>query len=234
MSRLVAVVDDEPDIVELVSIHLKKALFEVKEFFDAESFLRFIYSTRKLPDLVILDLMLPDMDGLEVCRHLREKEKFFSVSIIMLTAKSEEEDKIIGLELGADDYITKPFSPRELVARVKAVLRRRDKERMKGKKIEIGNIMIIDPETYEVFVEGKKVKLTNSEFKILQLLSSEKGKVFSRSEILNYLWEGEKFVLDRTVDVHIKNLRGKLGRAAKFIKNVRGVGYRLEDEENIF
>jgi len=192
MSRLVAVVDDEPDIVELVSIHLKKALFEVKEFFDAESFLRFIYSTRKLPDLVILDLMLPDMDGLEVCRHLREKEKFFSVSIIMLTAKSEEEDKIIGLELGADDYITKPFSPRELVARVKAVLRRRDKERMKGKKIEIGNIMIIDPETYEVFVEGKKVKLTNSEFKILQLLSSEKGKVFSRSEILNYLWEGEK------------------------------------------
>jgi len=234
MSRLVAVVDDEPDIVELVSIHLKKALFEVKEFFDAESFLRFIYSTRKLPDLVILDLMLPDMDGLEVCRHLREKEKFFSVSIIMLTAKSEEEDKIIGLELGADDYITKPFSPRELVARVKAVLRRRDKERMKGKKIEIGNIMIIDPETYEVFVEGKKVKLTNSEFKILQLLSSEKGKVFSRSEILNYLWEGEKFVLDRTVDVHIKNLRGKLGRAAKFIKNVRGVGYKLEDEENIF
>lgn len=225
MNKLIAVVDDEPDILELVSLHLKNAGFKVKEFLDGESFYRFI-DTQK-PDLIILDLMLPDMDGLEICKYLKRKDELASIPVIMLTAKSEESDKLLGLELGADDYVTKPFSPKELVARVKAVLRRHTPT-AETKKIEIGNILVIDSQKYEVFLEGKKIELTSAEFKILQLLASKKGWVYNREQILDYLWGQEKVVLDRTVDVHIKNLRMKLGKAGKFIKNIRGVGYKLE------
>jgi len=226
MNKLIAIVDDEPDIVELVTIHLKKAMFKTSGFSDAESF----YSSleEQIPDLIILDLMLPDADGLEICKYIRKEDKFSSIPIIMLTAKGDETDKILGLEFGADDYVTKPFSPRELVARVKAVLRRH-KEIEESKKLEIGRIMEINLEKYEVIVEGKRKELTSTEFRILKLLSSKKGRVFTRNDILDYLWGHEKIVLDRTIDVHIKNLRDKLGKAGQFIKNIRGVGYKLEE-----
>lgn len=225
MNKLIFVIDDEPDIVELVTIHLKKAMFKVKGFSDAESFYRFL--DEKTPDLIILDLMLPDADGLEICKYLKKEDKFSSIPIIMLTAKGDETDKILGLEFGADDYVTKPFSPRELVARVKAVLRRRQKAEESG-KLEIGGILTIDPASYEVVVEGRKIELTTTEFRILKLLLSKKSKVFSRYDILDHLWGDEKIVLDRTIDVHIRNLRDKLGKAGQFIKNIRGIGYKLE------
>lgn len=226
MNQLIALVDDEPDILELVSLHLKKAGFEAKGFEDAETFYQFIET--HTPDLIILDLMLPDMDGLEICKYLKRKETFSSIPIIMLTAKGEETDKILGLELGADDYVTKPFSPKELVARVKAILRRQV-QKEETKKIEIGGMVEIDLEKYDVKVKGKRIELTSTEFRILQLLASRKGLVFTRDNILDYLWGHEKAVIDRTVDVHIRHLREKLGKAAHFIKNLRGIGYKLEE-----
>ncbi|MCK4252172.1 response regulator transcription factor [candidate division WOR-3 bacterium] len=224
--KLIAVVDDEPDILELVSIHLKKASFKVKEFSDAGSFLKFL--NNHIPDLLILDLMLPDADGFDICKYLKMKDEFSSLPIIMLTAKGHETDKVLGLELGADDYVTKPFSTRELVARVKAVLRRKE-QKQEGKKIEIGEVLVINLQKFEVKVNGKRIDLTSTEFKILKTLSERKGWVFSRGQILNSLWGEDKFVIDRTIDVHIKHLREKLGKAGKFIKNVRGVGYKVEE-----
>ncbi len=226
MNKLIAVIDDEPDILELVSVNLKKASYRVREFSDAETFFRFLQF--ETPDLIVLDLMLPDMDGFDVCKFLKGKDKYTSIPVIMLTARAEETEKVLGLELGADDYITKPFSPRELVARVKAVLRR-NLPREDKKKIRIGDIVELDPEKHEVEVDGEKIDLTSTEFKILQLLSTKKGWVFSREKILQHLWGDEKMVLDRTVDVHIKHLREKLGKASVFIKNIRGVGYKLEE-----
>ena len=226
MKNLVAIIDDEPDIVDLVSIHLEKAGFEAKGFLNAQDFFDFI--GKNVPDLVLLDLMLPDADGLEICKYLRRKDEFANIPIIMLSAKGEETDKVLGLELGADDYVTKPFSPKELVARVKAVLRRQVKERLE-KKIVIGEKIMIFPEKHEAFVDENRIDLTSTEFKILTLLASKKGWVFTRDQILDYLWGQEKAVLDRTVDVHIKHLREKLGKAAGLIKNIRGVGYKLEE-----
>jgi DNA-binding response OmpR family regulator len=226
MNEFIAVVDDEPDIVDLISIHLKKAGFRTEGFFEAKSFLDSL--EKRVPDLVILDLMLPDIDGLEVCKLLRRKEEWASIPVIMVTARGEEGDRVLGLELGADDYITKPFSARELVARVKTVLRRRSAP-AQSKKIAVGELLILDLEKYEVLVQGKKVDLTSTEFRILKFLASKKGWVFTRDQILDCLWGHEKIVLDRTVDVHIRNLREKLGeRAARVIKNIRGVGYKLE------
>mgnify|MGYP006296476453 CR=1 FL=1 len=224
-SKLIAVVDDEEDILELVSLHLEKAGYNVRSFQDANSFFKFLKFD--VPDLVLLDLMLPDADGLEVCKYMKKEEKFSSIYVVMLTAKGEEMDKVIGLELGADDYITKPFSPRELVARVKAVLRRESKMK-ESQVIRVADILEIDLSKYEIKVEGEKVELTSSEFKILKLLAERKGWVFARDQILDHLGGHDKGVLDRTVDVHIKNLREKLGRAGTFIKNIRGVGYKLE------
>ena len=224
MGKMIAVVDDEPDILELVSIHLKKANFTVETFQDAESFLKFLNKAK--PDLLILDLMLPDSDGMDICRYMKKKEHFSSIPIIMLTAKTDETDKVLGLEMGADDYVTKPFSPRELVARVKAVLRR--KERTEEEIIEIGKILEILPKKFEVRVEGNKVNLTTTEFRILKILAARGGWVFSRDQLLDELWGHDKVVIDRTIDVHIKHLRTKLGKASKFIKNVRGLGYKLE------
>lgn len=226
MGNLIAVVDDEPDIVELISLHLRKAGFRVEGFFDSHNLLKFL--EKQVPDLILLDLMLPDADGLEVCKYLRTKREWASIPVIMVTAKGDEMDRIVGLELGADDYVTKPFSPRELVARVKAVLRRPSSGE-ETKKIEVGGLLVIDLEKHEVLAEGRKVDMTLTEFKILSLLASKKGRVFMRNQILDYLWGHEKAVLDRTIDVHIRNLREKLGQAAGLIKNVRGVGYKLEE-----
>lgn len=224
---LIAVLDDEPDILELVSIHLKKSNFRVKEFAEVEPFYQFL--VRELPDLVILDLMLPDVDGLQVCKYLRGNERFSAIPIIMLTAKTDEMDKIVGLELGADDYVTKPFSPRELVARVRAVLRRRSRGPDTGERTIVIGDVVVDVARYEVRLNGKIIDLTPSEFKILYLLAMKRGRIQTRDQILTFLWGDEKYVIDRTVDVHIRHLREKLGDASYMIKNVRGAGYRMED-----
>jgi two-component system phosphate regulon response regulator PhoB/two-component system alkaline phosphatase synthesis response regulator PhoP len=226
MGKLVVIIDDEPDIRELVSLHLERAGFHTEAFERAEEFWDFLET--RIPDLLVLDLMIPDADGLDVCKLLRRNEAFSRIPIIMLTAKGEETDRILGLELGADDYVAKPFSPRELVARVKAVLRRGD-DPGKEKIQAIAGILTIDPGRYEVRVMGKIIDLTSTEFRILHLLSSKKGWVFSRDQILDFLWGQEKAVLDRTIDVHIRHLREKLGVASFLIKNVRGVGYKLEE-----
>ena len=227
MNKLIAVVDDEPDIVELITHHLKKEGFKVREFYDGEGFLAFITNT--LPDLVILDLMLPGIDGLEVCRTLRRSEKTSSIPIIMLTAKGTETDIVVGLELGADDYIVKPFSPRELIARVKAILRRAQPAR-KTKLFKVGDL-VLDLTKYEVRVKNKKVDLTTTEFRVLAILSEKPGWVLTRNQLLDDLWEDEKIVLDRTIDVHIRNLREKLGETGKLIKTIRGIGYKIESED---
>jgi len=226
LKRTIALVDDEPDLVELVSLHLRRAGFEMQTFLDGRTFLKSL--DRHRPDLVILDLMLPDTDGFEICKYLRSNKEFASLPIIMLTAKGDETDRVLGLELGADDYITKPFSVRELVARVKAVLRRLEAQQ-KIQRLDFGKLLALDFEKHEVQVEGHKIELTSTEFKILGLLALNKGRVFTRDQILDHLWGHEKVVVDRTVDVHIRNLREKLGKAAALIQNIRSVGYKIEE-----
>ena len=225
MSKRIAVVDDEQDIRELVSLHLTRAGFKVREFPDVTSLLTYLRTT--IPDLIVLDLMLPDADGMDICRQLRNDESTAAVPVIMLTARTEETDRILGLELGADDYVTKPFSPRELVARVKAVLRR-GRQEAEQQTIQVGDMLEIDCKKYQVTVKGERVELTSTEFRIVRLLAERPGWVYTRDRILDYLWGNEKAVLDRTVDVHVKHVREKLGDAGAYIKNVRGVGYKLE------
>jgi len=225
MNKLIAIVDDEPDILELVSIHLEKANYKTVKFDKAEEFLE--YLEEKTPDLLILDLMLPDIDGIEICKQLKSDHKTSNFPIIMLTARGDEFDKVLGLELGADDYITKPFSTRELVARVKAVLRRNRIETSES-TININDDLVIDLQRYSVTVNDHPVDLTSTEFNILKILASKKGWVFSREQLLQHLWGDEKIVISRTIDVHIKHIREKLGTASKYVKNVRGVGYKLE------
>ncbi len=224
MSRLIAIVDDEEDILKLVSINLEKAGFSVKTFSDADKLLKWI--PRQKPDLIILDLMLPGTDGLEACKALKRENAYTRIPVIMLTAKGDETDRVLGLELGADDYVVKPFSPKELVARVKAVLRR-DEGKTSGKVLQAGPV-ILDIEKYSVTVKGKVIEVTTTELKILELLMGKQGYVFDRERILDHVWGNDKVVLDRTIDVHIKNLREKLGASGEMIKNIRGVGYKLE------
>jgi two-component system phosphate regulon response regulator PhoB/two-component system alkaline phosphatase synthesis response regulator PhoP len=226
MTYRIAVVEDEPDIAQLVSSHLQKEGFKVELFPDAGSFLKSLSKHR--PDLILLDLMLPDADGLEICKLMKKKEEWQTIPVIILTAKGEETDKILGLELGADDYVTKPFSLKELTARIKAVLRRPTAEPA-SKKIEIGGELVIDLTKHQMSYQGNLIDLTSTEFKIVSLLASRKGWVFTRDQILDNLWGQDKIVLDRTIDVHIKNLREKLGDASRFVKNIRGVGYKLEE-----
>jgi len=226
MDTVIAVVDDEPDILELVALHLRKAGFSVRSYAAAAPFLASLGTAR--PDLVLLDLMLPDADGFDVYRHLRSNAGTAAVPVIMLTARGEEVDRILGLELGADDYVVKPFSPKELVARVRAVLRRRTPPGHPAPAISVGGILHIDPEKHAVAVAGEPVELTATEFRILLILAEKPGWVFPREKILDRLWGQEKAVTDRTVDVHIKHIRGKLGPAARFVRNVRGVGYKVE------
>jgi two-component system phosphate regulon response regulator PhoB/two-component system alkaline phosphatase synthesis response regulator PhoP len=226
LSRLIAVVDDEPDIRELVALHLKRAGFSVRTFPDAGQFQKSLAGT--VPDLVVLDLMLPDADGIDVCKDLKRDARTAHVPVVMLTARGDELDRVLGLEIGADDYITKPFSPKELVARVKAVLRRHGRQET-SESLELADGVVMDLNRYEVTARGRKLDLTTTEFKLLRILAERRGWVFSRDEILNRLWGEEKSVLDRTIDVHITNLRKKLGKAGSLIENVRGVGYKLRD-----
>jgi len=226
LSRLIAVVDDEPDIRELVALHLRKAGFSVRTFPDAASFQKSLASN--LPDLVVLDLMLPDADGIDVCKDLKRDARTAQVPVVMLTARGDELDRVLGLEIGADDYVTKPFSPKELVARVKVVLRRHGRQET-SETVHLTDEVVMDLNRYEVTVRGRKLDLTTTEFKLLQILAERRGWVFSREEILSRLWGDEKAVIDRTVDVHITNLRKKLGKSGRVIENVRGVGYKLRD-----
>jgi DNA-binding response OmpR family regulator len=227
MNERVAIVEDEADLAGLVASHLAKEGFRTSVYGDAERFLRNLAKDK--PDLVLLDIMLPDANGMDVCRRLKSQNPTRALPVIMMTARGEESDRVLGLELGADDYVVKPFSFKELAARVRAVLRR-GREDTATKNLSISGEVEIDTERYEVRVRGKLVDLTTTEFKLLAFLASKPGRVFSREQILDHLWGHDKIVLDRTVDVHIKNLRLKLGPASRLIDNVRGVGYKVEEE----
>jgi phosphate regulon transcriptional regulator PhoB len=221
----VLVVDDETDLVELVSYNLRKDGFSVESASDGETALAKIRKGEY--DLVVLDLMLPGIQGIELCRILRNDPKTAGLPIIMLTAKGEEVDRILGLEMGADDYITKPFSPRELVARVKAVLRRSAEKTVTEDILKVGELEI-DLEKYTVSVRGRPIKLSATEFKLLLFLAQKKGKVFSRDQLLDAVWRDEAFVEPRTVDVHIRRLRANIEADPahpKYIKTMRGIGY---------
>lgn len=223
--KSILVVDDEPDLVELVSYNLKKEGFHVDSASEGEAALTKI--RKGTYDLLILDLMLPGIQGMDLCRILRNEPKTASLPIIMLTAKGEEVDRVLGLEMGADDYITKPFSPRELIARVKAVLRRAHEKPAGDRILAIGDL-VIDRERYLVSVKKKPVKLSATEFKLLLYLAERKGKVFSRNQLLDAIWRDEAFVEPRTVDVHIRRLRSTIEEDPahpRYIKTMRGIGY---------
>jgi DNA-binding response OmpR family regulator len=222
MSKIL-IVEDEPDMVLGLKDNFEFEGYEVATAGDGQLGLERARTLK--PDLIVLDVMLPKMSGLEVCKTLRGEG--WSGPILMLTARGQEIDKVVGLELGADDYVTKPFSVRELVARVKAVLRRHAAKQT-TKRIKVGGDLVIDTEKYEVTVGSKKIDLTSSEFRILVLLASKEGRVFTREQILDHLWGREKAVVDRTVDVHVRNIRDKLGKAAGHLKSVRGIGYKVD------
>ena len=228
MEKLLAIVDDDPGIVSTLMSYFDKHDYKTKGFSDAKELFTFLEEGR--PDLIILDLMLPGMSGFEVCKKLKERDRTAGIPIIILSGKTEETDKVSGLDLGADDYVAKPFSLDELNARIKAVLRRRSPEAGEENAIKIGDLLTIDLQKYRVTSEGREVELTPTEFKILELLSSRKGQVFTRERILDYLWGEEKVVVERTIDVHIRHLREKLGKAGDIIKNVRGIGYKIDIE----
>jgi phosphate regulon transcriptional regulator PhoB len=224
----ILIVDDEADLVELVSYNLKKEGFTVDSASGGEAALTKMRKDKY--DLVILDLMLPGIQGIELCRILRNDPKTAGLPIIMLTAKGEEVDRILGLEMGADDYITKPFSPRELVARVRAVLRRSTEKPLTEKILKIGELEL-DRERYTVSSKGKPIKLSATEFKLLLFLAERKGKVFSRGQLLDAIWRDEAFVEPRTVDVHIRRLRAHIEEDPanpRYIKTMRGIGYLFD------
>ena len=226
INKTILVLDDEPDILELISVNLKKHGFEPVAFEFIDKFWNFL--DKKIPALIILDLMLNDGDGFEICKELKSKAEHSQIPVLMLTARNEETDKILGLEIGADDYMTKPFSPREMIARIKAILRRSKHPDQKPSIIIIENELEIDTTKHEVRIKGKNIELSATEFRLLKILTERRGWVFSRDQLLNYLWGNDKIVIDRTIDVHIKNLRRKLLNYGDLIKNVRGVGYKME------
>ena len=227
IKQKVLVVDDEENIRMLVKFNLEKAGYEVLEASDGNKAIE--TAVNSTPDIVILDLMLPGIDGLEVCRNLKRHPRTAAIPIIMLTAKSDEIDRVIGLELGADDYMTKPFSQRELVARIKAVLRRSNVAVGNGEELLLGRLRM-NFSQYEAWLDNEKLELTPKEYEMLKLLAENAGKVFSREQLLEKIWDYEYFGDTRTVDVHVRHLRAKLERVpemAEAIETVRGVGYRL-------
>lgn len=225
-NKTILVIDDEKDILEMLRYNLEKEGFDAICAGDGETGLDI--ATRHKPALIILDLMMPGKDGLQVCRELRTDHRTNRVPIIMLTAKATEADRVVGLELGADDYITKPFSPRELVARVKAVLRRSGAQ-TEPSPVLGGGDLVIDLHGHEVTAFGQRVQLTATEFRILQFLASHPNKVASRDEIIDAALGRDAAIFDRTIDVHITSIRKKLGKAGDRVETVRGFGYKFRD-----
>ncbi|MEY2496897.1 MAG: two-component system, OmpR family, phosphate regulon response regulator PhoB [Verrucomicrobiota bacterium] len=222
----ILIIEDEQDVIDLLTLNLRKAGFILSTATDGAAGLR--KAREESPVLIILDLMLPKMPGLEICRALKTDIATRQIPIIMLTAKAEEIDRIVGLEFGADDYVTKPFSPRELVLRVNAILRRGKGEVADEKKLSIGPITL-DPSRHRVTVAGKAVRLTSVEFKLLSKLMQRQGRVQARDRLLNEVWGYESVIDTRTVDTHVRRLRQKLGKASAVIETVRGFGYRIRE-----
>jgi len=220
----ILVVEDEKDILYLIEYNLKNAGFQVLTSRNGQDGLSI--ALKKKPDLILLDLMLPELEGIEVCKVLKRTASTCNIPILMVTAKGEERDRVKGLEIGAEDYIVKPFSPRELVLRVKAVLKRLNStDRVKFR--ELGPIWI-NQEDFEVKIEGTPVILTTTEFKLLRELMQRPGHVFSRETLLNHAWGADCYVTERTVDTHIRRLRKKMNSAGKWIESIRGIGYKIK------
>lgn len=229
MAGTILIVDDEPSICELLAFNLNKAGYQTVEADNGHRALELVATTK--PDLIVLDVMLPGIDGMEVCRILKGQQHTAGIPIIMLTAKNDEVDKIIGLELGADDYMTKPFSPRELVARIKAVLRRSQKESRQDGELALGKLKI-NFTSYEVYLGNEKMELTPKEYELLKLFVTNTGRAYTREQLLEKVWGYEYFGDTRTVDVHVRHLRAKLAKQpeiAEAIETVRGVGYRFSE-----
>lgn len=224
----ILLVEDEQDLLELLRYNLAREGYQVETTTSGEQALSMVRA--KLPSLILLDLMLPGMDGLEVCRTLKSREHTAQVPIIMLTARGEEADIVRGLELGADDYLPKPFSPRVLLARIRAVLRRNDQDQTANANhvIESGDVTI-DLERHEVFAAGRTCDLTATEFKLLALLAAKPARVFTRTQIIESIHDGFAAVTDRSVDVQVVSLRRKLGQTGRRVETVRGVGYRFRE-----
>ena len=229
---LVLIVDDEPDLVVTLDYNLRKQGYATRSAANGEEAL-LAAQKQPLPDLILLDLMLPDMSGKEICRTIRANTITQAIPIVMLTAKGEEIDRVVGFEVGADDYVVKPFSVRELMLRVQAVLRRSENRRAtESSQVLVVGTLSIDAEAHIVLVEDKDVKLTALEFRLLQHLVSRKGRVQTRDQLLSEVWGIYAEQTTRTVDTHIKRLREKLGGAGSYIKTVRGVGYRFQQSED--
>ena len=226
MGHKVFIVEDEPDLRDTLKYNLENEGFSVEAFSNGEDFLSSV--DKNIPNLVILDLMLPGVSGLDVCRELRSNENYDGIGIVMLTAKSEEIDRIVGFELGADDYVTKPFSVRELILRVKVLLKKRTDDGANEQILEFGPILM-NLGAHEVSIDGKIVNLTALEFKLLKHLLKRKGRVQTRDQLLGDVWGYSSEVTTRTVDTHIKRLREKLGEPGDLIQTIRGVGYRFNN-----
>ncbi len=226
MKPKILVVDDEPDALELVGFNLRRAGFEVVTATDGTEALRKARTVR--PNLIVLDIMLPELDGLEVCKRLRADPETTATPIILLTARTAEVDRVLGLELGADDYLTKPFSPRELVLRIRNVLGRRSELAASKDFIRIGPLSI-DTARHQVLVNGAPVELTATEFRLITVLAQRCGRVQTREQLLRDVWEYDSLIDTRTVDTHVRRLREKLGAAARLVDTVRGVGYRFRE-----
>jgi two-component system phosphate regulon response regulator PhoB len=226
MAQRILVIDDEPDLLELVRVNLDQAGYRVET---AESGRKGLERVRSSPpDLVVLDLMLPDVSGTEICRQIRANRELEGIPIIMLTARADEVDRVVGFELGADDYVTKPFSPRELTLRVRAVLRREAPRSPSSPSLEHGPIRL-DRERHRCFVDGHEVELTAKEFDLLEGLMARPGRVMTRERLLEQVWGSDIAVTSRTIDTHLKRMREKLGGAGDLIETVRGVGYRFAE-----
>jgi len=224
----ILIVEDDKHISKLIKYNLEKSGYFCITSVSGEEALEILDKERI--DLIILDIMLPEMDGFEVCRRIKEESKFKNIPIVMLTAKGEEVDRIVGFELGADDYIVKPFSPRELVLRIKAILRRGKTEDTRKDILKAG-ILTVDISKHKVTVNKNEVKLTPKEFKLLVLLMERQGRVQTREGLLSEIWDINDDVFTRTIDTHIKRLREKLGKAGKFIETVPGFGYKFKQED---